>query len=43
MRQYASKCMQNELCKCFVHEINYERSVFIKFKWAKIDELLLSL
>ena len=40
--QNASKCIQNELSKCFVHEIIKE-VVFITFKVAKIDELLLSL
>ena len=40
--QNASKCMQNELCKCFVQE-NIKEVVFITFKWAKIDELLVSL
>ena len=40
--QNASKCMQNELCKCFVHKIIKEVD-FITFKWAKIDELLVSL
>ena len=28
MRQNASKCVQNELCKCFMHEI-YKEVVFI--------------
>ena len=42
MHQNVSKCMQNELCKCFVYEIIKE-VVFITFKQAKIDELLLSL
>ena len=42
MYQNTSKCTQNELCKCFVHEITKE-VVFITFKVAKIDELLLSL
>ena len=42
MYQNASKYIQNELCKCFVHEITKE-VVFITFKVAKIDELLLSL
>ena len=42
MHRNASKCMQNELCKCFVHKITKE-VVFITFKVAKIDELLLSL
>ena len=42
MHQNASKCMQNELCKCFVHEIIKE-VVFITFKQAKIDELLVAL
>ena len=42
MHQYASKCMQNELCKCFMHEIIKE-GVFIRFKGAKIKELLVAL
>ena len=42
MCQKASKCKQNELCKCFVHEIIKE-VVFITLKQAKIDELLLAL
>ena len=42
MHQNASKCMQNELCKCFVHEIIKE-VVFTTFKQAKIDELLVAL
>ena len=42
MHQNASKCMQNELCKCFVHEIIKE-VVFITLKQAKIDELLVAL
>ena len=42
MHQNASKCMHNELCKCFVHEIIKE-VVFITFKQAKIDELLVAL
>ena len=37
MHRNASKCMQNELCKCFVHKITKE-VVFITFKVAKIDE-----
>ena len=36
--QNASKCMQNELCKGFVHEIIKEL-VFITFKGAKINEI----
>ena len=42
MHQNASKCMQNELCKCFVYEIVKE-VVFIAFKHTKIDELLVAL
>ena len=42
MHQNASKCMQNELCKCFMHEIIKE-GVFIRFKGAKIKELLVAL
>ena len=42
MHSNASKCMQNELCKCFVHEIIKE-VVFIRFKEAKIEELLVAL
>ena len=42
MYQNASKCIQNELCKCFIHEITKD-VVFITFKVTKIDELLLSL
>ena len=38
MHQNASKCMQNELCKGFVHEIIKEL-VLITFKGAKIDEI----
>ena len=34
--------MQNELCKGFVHEIIKE-VVFIRFKVAKIEELLVAL
>ena len=34
--------MQNELCKCFVHEIIKEM-VFISYKRAKIDEIHLAL
>ena len=34
--------MQNELCKCFVHEIIKE-VVFMTFKQAKINELLVAL
>ena len=32
MHRNASKCMQNELCKCFVHELVKE-VVFITFKY----------
>ena len=42
MHQNTSKCMQNELCKGFVHEIIKEL-VFIKFKGAKINEIHLPL
>ena len=42
MHQNASKCMQNELCKCFVHEI-IKKVVFITFKGAKIHEIHLPL
>ena len=42
MHQNASKCMQNELCKCFVQE-NIKEMVFITFKKAEIEELLVSL
>ena len=38
MHQNTSKCMQNELCKGFVHEIIKEL-VFITFKGAKINEI----
>ena len=36
--QNASKCMQNELCKWFVHEIIKE-VVFITFEYDKIYDL----
>ena len=42
MHQNASKCMQNELCKGFVHEINKEL-VLITSKGAKINEIHLPL
>ena len=42
MSQKASKCIQNELCKCFVHEIIKE-VVFISYKRAKINEIHLTL
>ena len=42
MHHNASKCMQNELCKGFVHEIIKE-VVLITFKGAKIDEIHLPL
>ena len=42
MHHNASKCMQNELCKGFVHEIIKE-GVFITFKGAIIDEIHLPL
>ena len=42
MHQNTSKCMQNELCKGFVHEIIKEM-VFITFKGAKINEIHLPL
>ena len=42
MHQNTSKCMQNELCKGFVHEIIKE-VVFITFKEANIDEIHLPL
>ena len=42
MHHNASKCMQNELCKGFVHEIIKEW-VFITFKGAIIDEIHLPL
>ena len=38
MHQNTSKCMQNELCKGFVHEIIKEM-FFTKFKGAKINEI----
>ena len=42
MHQNASKCMQNELCKCFVHEI-IKKVALITFKGAKIHEIHLPL
>ena len=42
MHHDASKCMQNELCKCFVHEI-IKKVVLITFKGAKINEIHLPL
>ena len=42
MHQNTSKCMQNELCKGFVHEIIKEM-FFTKFKGAKINEIHLPL
>ena len=42
MYQNASKCMQNELCKCFVHEI-IKKVVVITFTRAKINEIHLPL
>ena len=42
MHQNASKCMQNELCKCFVHEI-IKKVVVITFTGAKINEIHLPL
>ena len=42
MHQNTSKCMQNELCKGFVHEINKEL-VLITSKGAKINEIHLPL
>ena len=38
MHQNASKCMQNELCKGFVHK-SIKELVLITFKGAKIDEI----
>ena len=38
MHENASKCMQNELCKGFVHKIIKEVH-FITFKGAKINEI----
>ena len=35
MHQNASKCMQNELCKCFVHEI-IKQVVFITYRLVKL-------
>ena len=42
MHQNASKWMQNEFCKGFVHEI-IKQLVFITFKGAKINEIHLPL
>ena len=42
MHQNVSKCMQNELCKCFVHEI-IKKVVLITFKGTKIHEIHLPL
>ena len=42
MHENASKCMQNELCKGFVHKIIKEVH-FITFKGAKINEIHLPL
>ena len=42
MHQNASKCMQNEMCKCFVHE-NIKKWVYIAFKGAKISKLLFTI
>ena len=38
MHHNASKCMQNELCKCFVHEM-IKKVVLITFEGAKINEI----
>ena len=38
VHQNASKCMQNELCKGFVHE-SIKELVLITFKGAKIDKI----
>ena len=40
--QNASKCMQNELCKCFVHEI-IQNVILITSKGSKIIEIHLPL
>ena len=42
MHQNASKCMQNELCKCFVHEI-IQNVILITSKGSKINEIHLPL
>ena len=42
MHQNASKCVQNEMCKCFVHE-NIKKWVYIAFKGAKISKILATL
>ena len=42
MHQNASKCMQNELCKCFVHEI-IQNAILITSKGSKINEIHLPL
>ena len=42
MHQNASKCVQNEMCKCFVHE-NIKKWVYIAFKGAKISKIHLPL
>ena len=42
MHQNASKCVQNEMCKCFVHE-NIKKWVYIAFKGAKISKLLFTI
>ena len=42
MHQNASKCVQNEMCKCFVHE-NIKKWVYIAFKGAKISKILVTL
>ena len=42
MHQNASKCMQNELCKCFVHGI-IQNVILITSKGSKIIEIHLPL
>ena len=42
MHENASKCMQNELCKGFMHKI-IQKVHFIIFKGAKINEIHLPL
>ena len=42
MHQNASKCVQNEMCKCFVHE-NIKKWFYIAFKGAKICKILATL
>ena len=42
MHQNASECVQNEMCKCFVHE-NIKKWVYIAFKGAKISKILATL